>query len=235
LLLVVIQLARQGSVRQLFSRPYLLLWGWIGAACFGPLLFDLLRHTTTSEIPRYVVPGLPAAVLLAGLGMSRLSPGLHLAILSAMVLAWLPASRSAVLARTPRPSQPYQRLDGRLESWARPGDLVVVHSNPSGVIGVARYLRRDLPLASWVARLGIREIPGDLELLLGGRRRVALVKIHHLGTPSPPEDWLRAHARLLGHETFRWSSAEVLYFEPRDGEAFFPGASGIANRSASGR
>jgi hypothetical protein len=121
-----------------------------------------------------------------------------------------------------------------MESWVHPEDLVLVTSIPTGVIGMARYLRSDIPLASWVAQLGLREVPADLERLLVGRRRVAFVKVHHFGGAAGPEAWLRDHVRLLGREVFRSSSAEVLYFGPSDGAPFFPEASPIASRSASG-
>jgi hypothetical protein len=235
LVLALVLLARQGTLRELVAARPLLLWAWVGAACAGPPIFDLLRDTTTSEIPRYAVSALPAALLLAALGLSRLPGGAHLAVLSAILLAWLPAGREAASARTPRPSQPYARLDARLETWAGPDDVILIHSNPSGVIGVARYLARDLPLASWVTRLGTRRVPDDLQVLLAGRHRVALVKIHHLGAPSPPEAWLREHARLLGQESFRRSSAVVLYFGPADGETFFPDAPALAVRSGAVR
>ncbi len=120
--------------------------------------------------------------------MSRLAPRIHTAVLSALLVAWLPATWT-IVSGIPRPWSPYvvdlgrdrdenylarstpttdgeatnfQKLDAHLESWARPGDLVLVHSIPSGVIGVTRYLRRDIPLASWVAPLGIRRVPADL-------------------------------------------------------------------------
>jgi hypothetical protein len=222
--LLAIWILHRGLVRRMFSQRPLLLWGWLAAACLGPLVFDLLRHTTTTEIPRYVIPALPAAMLLAALGMSQLPAKLHVAMMSGILLAWLPGARTAVASSVPRPWQPYRELDARLHSWVRPGDLVLVTSIPSGVVGVARYLRPDIPMASWVSQLGVRQVPADFERLLGGRRRVAFVKIHRLGGSAAPEEWLRAHARLLGREVFRKSSAEVQYFGPAQGETFFPAA-----------
>ena len=223
-LLLALWIARHGSVRSLFSDRRLLLWGWLAASCVGPLVFDTLRHTATTEVPRYVLPALPAALLLAAFAMSRLSPRLHLAFLGAVLLAWLPGARKATLPSIPRPSQPYRLVDARLMSWAGADDLVLVSATPSGVVGVARYLEREIPMASWVPQLGTRELEPDLQRLLAGRRRVALVKITHLGAPAPAEAWLRVHARPLGRDTFRSSKAEVLYFGPREGEAFFPEA-----------
>jgi 4-amino-4-deoxy-L-arabinose transferase-like glycosyltransferase len=233
-LLLAIWIVRRGLVRRLFSHRRLLLWGWLAAACLGPFVFDLLRHTTTTDIPRYVLPGLPAAMLLAAVAVSQLPPKIHFASLSAILLAWLPGCWSAVTARIPRPWEPYRQVAAHLDSWARSDDVVLVRSIPSGVIGVARYLGRDVPLASWVTQLGLRVVPADLELLLSGRRRVALVKIHDLGAPAAQEAWLQAHARLLGREVFRSSRAEVLYFGPSNGDSFFPEALPSGERPASG-
>ena len=223
LLALVVWLVRDGSFRRAFSGRSRLVWGWLAAACAGPLVFDVLRHTTTTEVPRYVVPGLPAAMLLAAFALSLLPPRLHFAMLLVLVLAWLPADRRLVVANVPRPRQPYRELDARLESWAQPGDLVLVHSIPSGVVGVARYLTRDIPLAPWVVQLRTQQVPADLERLLSGRRRVAVATIHHLGATDSLETWLEAHARPLGRDTFPRSSAEVLYFGPANGATVFPG------------
>jgi 4-amino-4-deoxy-L-arabinose transferase-like glycosyltransferase len=217
-LLLGLWLALRGSVRGLFARRPLLLWGWLAAACAGPLVFDLLRHTTTSDVPRYVLSGLPAAVLLAGIAISQLPPPIDLAFLGTVLLTWVPGIRAIAAAKAPRPWEPYSEVAARLESWARPGDVVLVRSIPSGVIGVARYLRREIPLASWVGQLGSRELPADLEHLLQGRRRLAVATIHDLGAPNEIEPWLQMHARLAGRETFPSSRAEVLYFEPANGE-----------------
>jgi hypothetical protein len=218
------ELVRRGAMREMFTGPRLLLWGWLAAACLGPLAFDLLRHTTTTEVPRYVLAGLPAVLLLTALGLSRLPATLHLALLGAILLAWLPGVRKAAYPGVPRPSQPYRQVDARLSSWAGPGDLVLVSSSPSGIVGVARYLDHDVPMASWVPQLGTRQVDPDLEHLLAHRRRVALVKITHLGDPAPAEAWLATHARQLGRDTFRHSGAEVAYFGPAQGDVFFPEA-----------
>lgn len=214
LALLVLAIVRMGAPRALFSRRPLLFWAWIVAACVGPLVFDLLRHTATTTIPRYVLPGLPAALLLVALSLSLLPRKLHYLFLGFLLLAWLPGAEAVAVARVPRPRQPYRVLDDRIQSWARPGDVVLVRSIPSGVVGVARYLRADVPLASWVTQLGTREVPADLERILRGRKRVAVVTVHDLGAPDSVRPWLERNARLLGRETFRASSAEIVYFSP---------------------
>jgi 4-amino-4-deoxy-L-arabinose transferase-like glycosyltransferase len=216
---LAIWIVSRSSVRPLFGHRHLLLWLWLAASCLGPLGFDLLRHTTTSNIDRYVLPALPAAMLLAALLMSQLPRVVHVVALSALLLAWLPGGL-ALAKGDPRPWEPYRRIGARLMSWAQPGDVVVVHSIPAGVVGLARYVKRDIPIVSWVEPLGLRHVPSDLHPLLAGNRRVALVKVHDLHRPSPVEPWLREHARLIRRDTFKGSGAEVLYFEPLNGSTF---------------
>ena len=140
------------------------------------------------------------------------------------MLAWTPAIRAVVEAKVPRPRQPYRELDARLASWAATGDVVVVRSIPSGVVGVARYLDRDIPLVPWVVQLGSRRVPGDLERLLAGRRRVAVATIHNLGAEDSLVPWLDAHATPIGRDTFPRSRAEIRYYAPSSGRDVFPGA-----------
>ncbi|HEU4649762.1 MAG TPA: glycosyltransferase family 39 protein [Gemmatimonadales bacterium] len=217
------------SCHRIVSRRARLLWACVAAACIGPVVFDMLRHTSASNVPRYALAGLPAAILLAALAVGRMPRTLQAAMLGALVLAWLPAEK-AMVAGSPRPWEPYADVGARLGSWARPGDLVVVHAIPSGLIGVARHVRPDIALASWVVQLGTRVVPDDLERLLAGRRRVAVVRIHDVGAEPVAATWLRTHAKLIAHDTFRSSSAEVLYFEPASGDTFFPATASVPSR-----
>ncbi len=237
-------LLRHGRLRRLFARPYLLLWLWVAAAILGVLAFDLVRHTSASRTPRYVLAALPAALLLAALALRQLRPKANAAFLGLVAVAWT-AGAWPIVAHRARPQAAYPAIAAQLESWAAPSSLVLVNSIPSGVVGMARYLQRDLPILSWVIQLGHRN-PDDLRRLLTGHGGVALVQIHSLAGRSPAEPWLRDHARLVRHEAYigMWDSLtadlehlppdhaewlranqliEVLYFEPRVGEVFFPG------------
>lgn len=218
--LLAILLAGRGRFRPLFSGSRWLLWAWVAAACLGPLAFDLLLHSTTTAVPRYALAGLPAAVLLVAVGLSRLPRALHVGWMIAVLLVWLPGIRRAAVPTVPRPSQPYRQIVDRVEARLGPDDLVIVSSIPSGVIGVARYLESEIPMASWVPQLETREVEPDLRHLLAGRRRVALVKVTHLGANAPAEAWLRANARRLARDEFGWSSADVQHFGPRQGDVF---------------
>jgi hypothetical protein len=153
---------------------------------------------------------MPAAMLLVGVALRRFSPSAIAAVLTLIVAAWLPGLY-AVFTSSSRSWEPYREVSARLQHWARPSDLVIVHSIPSGVLGIARYLGTDVPIAAWVGQLGRRRVPDDLVPLLQGRERVALVQVHDVGAPANEEAWLRAHATPLGEQQFQ--NARVFYFE----------------------
>ena len=89
-------------------------------------------------------------------------------------------------------------------------DVVVVHSIPSGVLGIARYAEKPIMLFSWVGQLKQRRVPDDIESLLAGGR-IVLIKLHAVGEPAPEEDWLRDHA-MVGTPS-NLAAAEVLHFD----------------------
>lgn len=209
----VLLLALTAAVRGLgglFRYRRLLLWLWVLAACTGPVVFDLLRGTFTSLIPRYALAGMPAAMLLVGVALRKFSPGAIAAFLALILAAWSPGLY-AIFASTSRSWEPYREVGARLQGWARSSDLVIVHSIPSGVLGIARYVGGDVPIAAWVDQLGRRRVPDDIVPLLQGRERVALVEIHEVGAPAPEETWLRANATLLGE--LQLQNARVFYFD----------------------
>jgi hypothetical protein len=80
------------------------------------------------------------------------------------------------------------------------------------VVGVSRYLERDISLVPWVVQLGSRHVPEDIERVLAGHRRVAVATIHNLGATDSLLPWLAAHATPLGRDTFPRSRAEIRYF-----------------------
>ena len=136
-------------------------------------------------------------------------------------------------------------------SWSGgpgPIDLVLVHSVPSGVIGLSRYLDAGSAAGSrGSSRSGCGGCPRTSSACSRAARRVALVQVHHLGQASPAEPWLREHARLVAHRVYDGERGlrspptsarcprllldalhqdqlvEVFYFEPTDGATFFSG------------
>jgi hypothetical protein len=201
-----------------------LLWLWVLAACLGPVVFDLLRGTFASLIGRYALAALPAAMLLAGLALNLLPPRANAGVVALLVLAWLPGMHA--VSRDARGWESFAQVGRELSHW--PGDLVIVHSIPSGVLGVARYMTSTAPIAAWVGQLGNRRVPRDMKTLLAGRRRVVLVVVHSVGEPAPEESWLRSHTRLLKKQVIR--SAELLYFAPITGSTFFSASAAASTR-----
>jgi hypothetical protein len=215
-LLLALAIWRRG-LKPLFSPVALLPWLWLLAACVGPVAFDLMRGTFASQIARYALAALPAAMLLSGFALSLLTPRTNAILLALIVTAWTPGIRAVF--QNPRGAwEPYVQVGRELSNWAGSGDLVIVHSIPSGVLGITRYMAPSVPVATWVGQLGTRRAPQDLEAMLAGHRRVALVKVHHLGEPAPEEDWLRHNATLTDAREIH--SVELLYFAPRKGSVF---------------
>jgi 4-amino-4-deoxy-L-arabinose transferase-like glycosyltransferase len=209
-------IVRRG-IGRLLRPPHRLAWLWLLASILGVLAFDLLRGTSASLVSRYAVPALPAAMLVAAVAINQLPRRAAIGFMALVCAAWV----SGILANyapVARPHQPFPIIAASLAARADPQDLVIVHSIPSGVLGVARYLPSEVPVASWVVRLGTRDVPEDLLALVQGRCRVALVMIHYLGEPSPAEEWLRSNAVLEQAEAWHFDDgstvAKALWFRP---------------------
>jgi hypothetical protein len=208
--------------RRLFSGERGLIWLWVAAACVGPVVFDLMRGTTTAAIPRYALAGLPGALVLAAVGLGVLHRAARVAVLLVILLAWSSGVR-AILRLPSRQYEPYREVAASLNQTVTTDDLVLVHSIPSGVLGIARYVNGATMVASWVGQLGRRHVPADAEALTEGRAKVIVVRIHEVGEPAPEESWLRLHAKLVD-ESGR-QAARLSAFQPLSGERFVWGQS----------
>jgi uncharacterized membrane protein len=235
---------KQGA-RPIFTRRCRLLWLCALGAWLGVVGFDLLRGTHATAISRYALAGLPSTLLLAGVALGRLRP-LPRALFLVPILLVYSVGVCAIYLDESRHGEPFRQLGAALAAGAGESDLVIVHSIPSGVTGVARAVERveagapGVVLASWVGGLGQRRVPQDVRALAAGHRRVILLKVHWVGEPAPEEDWLRENARLVDHVRYemtkvRWLrgggpavypetfvSAEMLTFEPWEGGTFPP-------------
>lgn len=194
--------------RCLFRPRRLLLWAWVVAACTGPVVFDLLHGTYTALIPRYALAGLPAALLLAGVALASLRTGAAAVLLLLIAVTWSPGVRG-IFHGTSRAGEPYRPVAREIATRTHGHALVVVHSIPSGVAGIARYLDPSTPMAAWVAQLGQRRVPEDIAALTAGRSRVAFVRLHDVGAPAPELDWLIAHAGTV--DSARRENATIVY------------------------
>ena len=196
--------------RRLLTTQLQLLWFWVLAACLGPWALDLLRHSNASLVARYALAGLPAGLFLAAMVISWLPRKFELATVCLILLAWVPGIL-AVHSMPCRSWEPYPAVGVRLAARAKPCDLLIVHSIPSGVIGVARYLTTNTPMASWVVELAQQHVQTDMSKLVTGCQEIALAKIHDLDKPSPVEQWLRSHTTFEGQDQLS-TTAEILYF-----------------------
>ena len=208
LFVILAILAARTLRRRFFAKRRQLLWMCLFSACAGPFLFDRIMGTYTTAVPRYAIAGMPAALLLTALALGRLRPTVRLVFLVLIAMVWLPGSWT-VVTHSMRSWEPFRQVASVLDAQVLGSDIVVVHSIPSGVLGIARYLKKPVTLFSWVGQLKARRVPEDIESLPAWGRLI-LIKIHTVGEPAPEEAWLRAHARLSEHLTM--AGAEVLFF-----------------------
>jgi 4-amino-4-deoxy-L-arabinose transferase-like glycosyltransferase len=199
-----------------FDQQRLVLWLLFAAACTGPIVFDLVQHTYTVAVPRYAIAALPGAYLLAAVGLACLDHRVRLIILVLILLAWVPAIFNIYRIRLP--SLPMREIAHAASVNNSPSDLILVHSIPSGVLGIARYAAGPAPLASWVGQLGNRRVPESVRTLATGRTRIRFVEVHGVREPTPEENWLRANA-VVCHE-MRLGSGRIVDFQPVNSETF---------------
>jgi 4-amino-4-deoxy-L-arabinose transferase-like glycosyltransferase len=208
-LLLVVWFARTRA-RGLAGAPLFFIL-WLAGALGGPLVFDFLRGTHTVAVPRYAAAGLPAALLFASVLLARLPHSWRIGFVGLALLAWTPHMKY-VVERPSRSWCPLREVARGLEGQSDAQQVVVVHSIPSGVLGIARYYRGEAPIAAWVEQLGQRKVDVDLDELATGRTMVHLVRIHEVGAAAPVEDRLRAEAELVWEG--RRESATITHFRP---------------------
>ncbi len=207
---IALVIVREGVSRFLSERPRL-LWLWALVAVVGPVVVDLVTHGSRSLKVRYALPGLPAAILLMAVGAGNLSRKAYVASLIFLPLIWLPATRT-VLAEPSRVEDQFPQVSTILDTWAEPRDLIIAHSIPSGVLGLARYMGTDTPIVSWVVQLKQHSAAQDMPRFASSYERVAVVKVHDLGEPSPAEGWLLQNETLENRKRLHSANAEVLFF-----------------------
>jgi hypothetical protein len=196
---VAVGVALLSAARALLSvgvrAPAMLVLAWAVACALGPIAFDLGLGTHASAVRRYALGGAPAAFLIVGMGLSHLAPGVRRALVALLLAGWLPTI-GAVFAAESRKGQPYAEIARTIMPELGSDGVVLVHSVPSGVLGVARYLPADAIVASWVPRLE-RHSTVDVERWLAGASRLIVVESHAIGDSGfPAEAWLRSHARV---------------------------------------
>jgi 4-amino-4-deoxy-L-arabinose transferase-like glycosyltransferase len=202
---------------QVFAGPKLMVWLWFLAAALGPLIADAGRGTYVAAYLRYSSAAMPAACLLGGLVLSSWRDLVTWGGIFLIGVCWVPSVAGIYLSRS-RSGQQNADVAKHVAEYGGPGDLILVHSIPTGAIGLARYTRTPGAFATWVGQLGQRKVPESLLTLLAGRTHVYLVKIHTVGEPAPEEAWLRENANLVKEKQL--GDAFITEFEPRGSERF---------------
>jgi hypothetical protein len=137
-------------------------------------------------------------------------------VLTLIVLTWVPNLFS--LHRTRFWWAPMREISRALCVNSGPSDLILVHSIPSGVISIARYVNGAAPIASWIEQLGNRRVPESIHSLAKGRTRIVFVKVHEAGAPDLEANWLRANA--IVYRVTPLGLVKILDFRPRDSRTF---------------
>lgn len=203
---------------RIFAGPCLLLALWFVFVCAAPTLIDLIQHTYFTNNPRYTFVALPAAILLAAIGLSTFARRTAFVLLLLILLCWTAAIVS-IYREPSRSGESFREVARMASSTDSSSDLVLVHSIPTGVLGLARYANRASSIACWIQQLGNRHVPESLQALIGGRRRVLFILAHPLEEPRPEERWLRANGVIVLE---KWvDRIKVIDFRPRDGGATF--------------
>jgi uncharacterized membrane protein len=209
----VVAVAAMASVRRprkVLNPQTALLWVWLMAVLLAPIAFDVVCGSFTSVTDRYALAGLPAAFVLFALCLLQMPVGAGVIAGFALAAIWAIGDRRVFLNPS-RDSEPYRAVALRIDHQSPHPGLLVVHSIPSGVLGIARYLHSDIPLFSWVGQLHVRSVPHDIAEPTARTHRVLLVKIHQVGEPAPEDVWLLAHAWEV--RTIKDENAEIEVFE----------------------
>jgi uncharacterized membrane protein len=202
---------------RIFTGPRLFLVLWFLFVCAAPTVIDLLQHTYIANNPRYTFAALPAVYLLAAIGLCTLTRRTALVALLLILLFWT-APIINIYRQRSRSGEPFREVARAMNSSARSSDLILVHSIPSGVLGIARYANGVSVLASWVQQLGDRRVPESLHTLAADRARILFVLAHPLGEPTPEEDWLRANAMVV--REVQMERMKMVEFRPKDAATF---------------
>jgi len=195
---------------RLFVRERLLIYLWFAAACGGLLLLDALQHTYLVAVPRYAAAALPAGYLLAGIAVAALPRYARAAVVALIALTWSPILVTLYQTNS-RNQSPIRQAAALIGSWQP--DVVVVHSIPSGVLGIARYVDASTIMTSWVGQLGNRQSPESIRAMTDGRARVVFVRLHDVGAAAPEQEWLFEHLQLVRRTEL--DTIQIFEFGPR--------------------
>ena len=212
-----------GLVRRTPRETLLFLALWWLLPVFGLFAVDAIQGTYTAAVPRYAFASIPPAIVLASLTADRLLGRAFVPVFAVVLLAYIPALHR-LLVSTERGSW-YPPAGQFLETQAASDELIIVHSIPSGALGLARYTTSAAPIVLWTQQLrrheqrdGTEANQADLARLLNGRSRTLVVRVHDVGEPAPELRLLERQGALLRDRQL--GSAHVTEFQPQTGAVF---------------
>lgn len=200
-----------------FAGQRLMIWLWFGFAAGMPSVLDLLQGTFLANNPRYTLAALPAAYLLAGMGIACFSKRTMPLVLLLIMISWSDAILK-IYRQHSRGGEPFLAVAKAVAAKATPSDLIVVHSIPSGILGIARYSDGASMIAPWVRQLGRHSDPASIQRLVAGKSRVFYVLAHPLGEPISEKEWLRT--RSVVDQEYSIERIKVTEFRPAAGGTF---------------
>ena len=194
-----------------------MLWLWFVVAVGTPSLIDLVSGTYFTNNARYALPALPAAYLLAGMGIACFANRTAAILLVLIVISWGDVIVT-MFRHNARSGEPLRAIAESISAQVTPSDLILVHSIPSGVLGIARYSDKSATMGVWVEQLGQHRVPESIENLVAGRARVFFILAHPLGEPLPEEQWLRERS-IVSNDRWR-QRIKVVELQPKIGGSF---------------
>lgn len=168
---------------------------------------DLTRGMSLLKTERYVIAALPAALAALACAVLHLRQTVRYAVLLLVILVW--SSKIAPMATGQvRPNEPYNDLAAAIDRLTP--DLVILNSIPSGVLGLARYLRSDLEIAPILPML--RNVTSDhVDRWIISKCRVAFIDAHQQSSASELEFAVRRVSNL--EETLRFSGFSMRLYK----------------------
>jgi hypothetical protein len=185
---------------------------WLGSACLGPIVFDLLQNSHTALIPRYALAGLPAAMILAGVALARLPRVATVPILALIIALWTPAL-GTISGSSFRGSEPFRQVTEELDSRVGAEDLIVIQSIPASAAGLARHLRGSALVLPWTERLREGDAICQLEDAVRGHAKVALVRVQRGFGPKRAIAWLEQNSLTREHWVPSRGVSEIVFFQ----------------------
>jgi hypothetical protein len=157
--------------------------------------------------------GLPAALLILS-GMIGRLPVLKTALCLILLLGGYVAGLWKIFATPYRSSEYFLQANAVMSSLVTPNDVALIHSIPSAILGVTRYMDSSVPVAVWIEPLQQKHIPDGIQRIIAGKNKVAVLRVHKMARDREPEvDWLNANARFLEFRDGR--GFHILVYETR--------------------